>query len=156
MGYTPRLVTGVWVGNTDNSAMDRVAGPAARRRSGIASCWPRWTACLPSRSPSLRGARGGDVRRHRIATVGSLPRTHPVSFRRARPPRPPEQDLWQKVRIDKVTGKLATEFTPADLIEEKVFKVYPEPYRQWAEEHGIPQPPSEQSDVFTQEPNVRC
>jgi hypothetical protein len=26
VGYTPQLVTGVWVGNTDNSPMDRVAG----------------------------------------------------------------------------------------------------------------------------------
>jgi hypothetical protein len=58
------------------------------------------------------------------------------------------------VRIDRVTGLLATEFTPAEMIEERPFKIYPEPYRQWAEQHNIPQPPREQSDLFTSEPNA--
>jgi len=53
-----------------------------------------------------------------------------------------------------LTGKLATEFTPADAIEEKDFKVYPEQYRTWAEEHGIAQPPRDASDVYTFEPRV--
>ena len=56
--------------------------------------------------------------------------------------------------MDKLTGKLATEFTPAEAIEEKVFKIYPEQYRQWAEEHGIPQPPTDQSDVYTGDAQV--
>ncbi len=71
-----------------------------------------------------------------------------------RPPLPPEKDLYQRIRLDKTTGKLATEFTPAGAIEEKVFKVYPDEYRAWAEEHGIPQPPRDQSEAFQFAPNV--
>ena len=55
-----------------------------------------------------------------------------------RPPLSPEKDLYQIVRLDRNTGRLANEFTPPDTIEEKVFKIYPEPYRAWAEAHGIP------------------
>jgi hypothetical protein len=71
-----------------------------------------------------------------------------------RPPLPPEQDLYQIVRLDRASGKLATETTPEEMVEEKVFKLYPPEYRQWAEEHGIAQPPSDASDVFDFAPEV--
>ena len=155
VGYTPQLVTGVWVGNTDNSPMDRIAGA-----SGAAQIWNRFMLSAlegvpPAEFPAPPGVRMTEM----CADTGSqpseaCPERIQFPFAEARPPRPPEQDLWQKVRIDRVSGKLATEFTPAEAIEERVFKIYPEPYRQWAEENGIPQPPSEQSDVFTQEPNA--
>ncbi|NJN84642.1 MAG: hypothetical protein HC802_21720 [Caldilineaceae bacterium] len=53
-----------------------------------------------------------------------------------------------------MTGKLATEFTPANAIEEKDFKVYPLEHREWAIRNGIPQPPADESDVFTFEPEL--
>ena len=39
------------------------------------------------------------------------------------------------------TEDLANEFTPPDQIEERVYKIYPPQYREWALQHGIPQPP---------------
>jgi hypothetical protein len=62
--------------------------------------------------------------------------------------------LWQVVRLDRLTGKLATEHTPPDVVEERVYKVYPDEHRVWAEAHGIPQPPTEPSDVFTFAPRA--
>jgi hypothetical protein len=64
-------------------------------------------------------------------------------FAEDRPPLPKEKDLWQKLRVVRGTNELATEFTPADQIEERVFKVYPPEYRAWAEAHGMPQPPAD-------------
>ncbi len=58
------------------------------------------------------------------------------------------------MRLDKTTGRLANEFTPDENIEEKVFKVYPEPYRAWAEANGIPQPPVRPEDVFDFQPEL--
>jgi hypothetical protein len=71
-----------------------------------------------------------------------------------RPPLSADHDLYQKVRFDRNTGQLATEFTPKDAIEEKVFKIYPKEYRQWAEEHGIPQPPASPDEVFKDSPQL--
>ncbi len=155
VGYTPQLVTGVWVGNTDNSPMDRVAGA-----SGAAQIWNHFMLAALNDVPAANFSAPPGVRMTEIcADTGTLPSEAcperiQFPFADSQPPLPAEQDLWQKVRIDKVTGKLATEFTPPELIEEKVFKVYPEPYKQWAEENGIPQPPSEASDVFTSEPQA--
>jgi hypothetical protein len=50
-------------------------------------------------------------------------------FAENRPPRSQEQDLWQIVRLDRNTGQLATEYTPADAVEERVYKIYPPEYR---------------------------
>jgi hypothetical protein len=62
-------------------------------------------------------------------------------FAEDRPPLPPERDLWQRIRMQRDTNQLATNNTPPELVEERVFKVYPEPWRSWAEANGIPQPP---------------
>jgi hypothetical protein len=64
-------------------------------------------------------------------------------FAEDRPPLAKEKDLWQKLRMVRGTNELATEFTPADQVEERVFKIYPPEYRAWAEAHGMPQPPAD-------------
>ena len=46
-------------------------------------------------------------------------------FAEDRPPLPKEKDLWQKLRVVRGTNELATEYTPADQVEERVFKIYP-------------------------------
>jgi membrane peptidoglycan carboxypeptidase len=98
VGYTPSLVTGVWVGNNDNSAMNQsglsimVAGPI----------WHKLFEYYFSRTP-------------------------PEAFT---PPTPTESDkpvfrgLYRSgpiVKIDTISGKLATAYTPLDLIEELSF-----------------------------------
>jgi penicillin-binding protein 1C len=155
LGYTPQLVTGVWVGNSDNSEMRNISGI-----TGAAPIWNEFMRVALADQPPLDFTPPPGVRPFEIcAETGTLPseacperRTR--WFAEDRPPLPPEKDLYQRVKLDKITGKLATEFTPAEAIEEKVFKVYPEPYRQWAEEHGIPQPPTDQSDVYTGDAQV--
>ncbi|MFN3979768.1 MAG: hypothetical protein ACK4SA_05210, partial [Caldilinea sp.] len=64
-------------------------------------------------------------------------------FAEDRPPRPKEQDLWRRIRMVAGTDQLANEFTPPDQIEERIFKVYPLEYREWAIRNGIEQPPIE-------------
>lgn len=155
VGYTPQLVAGVWVGNTDNSPMDQVAGS-----SGAALVWNRFMNAALANTPVENFAPPPGIENVEICEdtgtqpSNACPQRIQFPFRADQPPLPPEQDLWQMLRIDRVSGKLATEFTPAEAIEERAFKVYPEEYRQWAEANGIPQPPSEQSDVFTSEPKV--
>ncbi|MBI3957220.1 MAG: transglycosylase domain-containing protein [Chloroflexi bacterium] len=156
IGYTPELVTGVWVGNASNAAMQNVSGVG-----GAGPIWNRFMQAALAATPASNFPVPVGVQQVEVcADTGTLP--SPACPEKAtrwfaadRPPLPPEADLWQIVKIDKVTGQRAGEFTPADLVEEKVFKVYPAEYREWAESHGIPQPPAEESSLFNFAPEVQ-
>lgn len=155
VGYTPQLVTSVWVGNADNSEMVNISGI-----TGAAPIWNEFMRFALANEPVVEFTPPPGVRQFEVcADTGTMPSPACPERRQRwyaedRPPLPPEKDLYQLVRLDRVTGKLANEFTPQDAIEERVFKIYPEQYRQWAEEHGIPQPPSDASDVFDFAPEV--
>jgi hypothetical protein len=51
--------------------------------------------------------------------------------------------LYQPYRLNQETGKLATLFTPLDLIEERVYFVPPPEAADWAAQIGLEQPPQE-------------
>ncbi len=98
IGYTPSLVTGVWVGNNNNTPMKNGA-------DGSKVAAPIWNEYM----------------------TYALKDTPPESFT---PPQPIQTDKdvlngkvgkEQKINIDSITGKLATEFTPKDLIVEKTY-----------------------------------
>ncbi len=155
VGYTPQLVAGVWIGNADNSEMVGLSGI-----SGAGPIWNQFMTAALAGEPGETFAPPPDVSQVEVcADTGvrfgpACPASRLEWFAGDRPPLPPEQDLYQIVRLDKLTGRLATEFTPDEAMEEKIFKVYPEKYRDWAEAHGIPQPPVDASDVFTFEPEL--
>ncbi len=98
MGYTPSLATGVWVGNSDNAAMKRGA-------DGSVVAAPIWNQFMKE-----------------------VLADKPVEYFNA----PPANDATKPVlrgeiagiapiKIDKASGKLATELTPPDYVEERVF-----------------------------------
>ena len=98
IGYTPSIVVGVWVGNNDNS-------------------------------PMKRGAAGGKVAApiwHKF--MAEATKSHPVErFRKFEREETGKDVLDGKsatssiVKIDKISGLLATEHTPEEAIEEKEF-----------------------------------
>ncbi len=99
MGYTPSLVAGVWAGNNDNKEMKRGA-------DGVYVAAPIWNAFMKK---ALKDT--------------------PVEY--FTQPKPTETDKpilkgeigpETIVRIDKLSGKLATEFTPPTYIVEKKFR----------------------------------
>ncbi|MFN2200635.1 MAG: PBP1A family penicillin-binding protein [Caldilineaceae bacterium] len=155
VGFTPQLVTGVWVGNADNSQMYDVSGV-----SGAGPIWHDFMSQALADEPALQFPVPDGVTRFEIcADTGALfgeacPESRYYYFANDRPPVSSEHDLYQIIRLDKETGRLATEFTPEGAVEEKIFKVYPEAYREWAEQHGIPQPPIDESDTFTFGPEL--
>jgi hypothetical protein len=53
-------------------------------------------------------------------------------------------NVWQKIKIDRTNGLLGSDLC-LDRVDEKIFAVYPPEARQWAIDHNIPQPPTEQS-----------
>ena len=142
VGYTPQLVTGVWVGNADNSPMQDVSGVA-----GAGPIWNQFMQAAHAGEPVAEFAPPPGVRPFEVCSdtgatpSDACPERRTWYFAEDRPPLPREKDLWQRVRMMRGTEEPANEFTPPDQIEERVFKTYPLQYREWAMQHGIPQPP---------------
>ncbi len=139
MGYTPDLAVGVWVGNADYTPMERAAGSV-----GAAPIWHEvMVAGLQGTAATSFVAPSGIQRVAVCAESGTLPsEACPAQredvFATGRGPLPAGYDLWHRVRIDRVTGQLATEFTPADRIETRDVMIFPEKYRAWAEARNLP------------------
>lgn len=146
IGYTPELVTGVWVGNADNSEMEHI--------SGISGAGPLWhnfmERALAGKPVQDFLVPPGMVRVEVCDESGLLPteycpadhRHQEVFLAEAVPTL--QDNVWQKIKIDRTNNLLGSDLCP-DLVDEIIFAVYPPDARQWASDHNIPQPPTEQS-----------
>jgi membrane peptidoglycan carboxypeptidase len=100
IGYTPSIVTGVWVGNNDNSAMK---GSAAG--GNVAA--PIWNEYM------RRSLEGSDVEGFSEYKKVDLPEKPMLNGK---------MGAENVVQIDRASGKLATSMTPPSFIEEKAFQ----------------------------------
>jgi len=157
VGYTPDLVTGVWVGNSDNSPMNDILGVA-----GAGQIWHAFMAgALANTPPSDFKVPSGVQQADVCALSAMLPtqacreNTLPIhGIRRdwfvPGVNMPTQADSWdQSVSVCKVNGKLVTPLVPDNAREDRVFAVLPEMVQAWGEAHGYPPPPTEDcSDVY--------
>lgn len=98
MGYTPSISVGVWVGNNDNKPM---------KKGGSALAGPIWNKFMIE---SLKILPSQSFEAPNINT--DLQTVKPIL-----------RGIWQgneSFFIDKISGKLATEFTPKESLEEKI------------------------------------
>ena len=97
VGYTPSLAVGAWAGNNDNTPMEKkVAGFIIA---------PLWNAFFNEAFKTIPDER--------------FPEPQPISPNL----KPVLRGIWyggDTYAIDKISGKLATQFTPSDLIENRV------------------------------------
>lgn len=144
VGYTPDLVTGVWVGNADTSPMVNL--------SGVSGAGPIWhdfmRTALMGKPETTFHQPPGLVRAEVCAPSGLLPtsacpRTQTELFLEGTVPTQPD-NLYQVFRLDSRTGQLADPNTPPEFLTEKVFLVLPPEAQDWARENGVPQLPSNQ------------
>ncbi|HEC22303.1 MAG TPA: penicillin-binding protein [Chloroflexi bacterium] len=150
IGYTPQIVTGVWVGNTDNSPM--VDLPA------IVGAAPIWHAIMEYAHRDLpveTWERPPDIVEMTVCqTSGLLPTpycpTRQEIFRQGTEPTTYDT-IYQPFLVNRETGLLATVYTPPDLVEERVYMVLPPEAADWVREAGIPQPPTEYDTVLAPE-----
>lgn len=121
MGYTPSLAVGVWAGNNDNTPMKYGA-------DGVYVAAPMWNEFIKqayAKKQEIRlAARQAKSNNQETKNYFDLPE-QPESFN------PPElivanKDVLNgnfataiKVKIDKASGKLATEMTPPNMVEER-------------------------------------
>lgn len=159
VGFTPQLITGVWVGNSDNSPMENTPGS-----KGAAPIWNAFMSYALQDEPLEGwGQPQGITHMTVCATSGLLPTqwcpTRTEYFVSGTEPTTPDT-IYQAVRINRETGKLATVFTPPELVEEKVFTVLPPEAADWlvtlseSELERWPQPPTEYDAVQGQIPGT--
>ncbi|MBM4424106.1 MAG: penicillin-binding protein [Chloroflexi bacterium] len=149
LGFTPQIAAGVWVGNTDSTPMEKVTG-----LTGAAPIWraimiyatqslpplgwdeppgiTHMTVCYPSGLLPTRDCQ---------STVNEIfiPGTEPVNF----------DNIWQAFQVNRETGKLATVYTPPELIENRVYEILPPEAADWVRLAGLPQPPIEYDTIYT-------
>ncbi|MFH1927872.1 MAG: PBP1A family penicillin-binding protein [Chloroflexota bacterium] len=149
VGYTPDLVTGVWVGNSDNSAMEKVSGSR-----GAGPIWHNFMEAALAQRPVRDFVRpDGIVTAEVCAVSGQLP-TEDCPEKRteifAEGTEPTEPcSVHRKLRICTVTGLLATEFCPDNVVEEVYYETYPDDFRGWMEEQGLLLPPDQSCTLHT-------
>jgi 1A family penicillin-binding protein len=158
VGFTPQLVAGVWVGNNNNSPM--VAGSA-----GAMAAAPIWNKFMKgalegqSVEQFVRPTQIKDITVDKLSNklpTDNSPETITDIFADWQVPKE-RDDIHLKIKIDKFTGKKATDDCPVAFTEEKTFtnlrSEVPEnpnwenPVRDAAKEYGITidYPPSETS-----------
>ena len=98
IGYTPSLVTGVWVGNNDNSPMKRGAGGSAV----AAPIWNKYMRSALANTP-VENFTAPDL------PPSAKPIINGIGF------------AEKKIKIDKYSGLLADENTPESAIIEKTY-----------------------------------
>ncbi|MCB9419291.1 MAG: transglycosylase domain-containing protein [Ardenticatenaceae bacterium] len=146
IGYTPQLVTGVWVGNSDNRAMAGVTGI-----SGAAPIWQAVMAwALQDEPVAIWAQPPGMVETAVCDTSGLLatdicPTDTELFIQGTQPT--VYDTIYQEFAVNRETGRLATIYTPSGLVENRIYKVYPEAAAAWAEENGIEQPPTEYDTI---------
>jgi membrane peptidoglycan carboxypeptidase len=152
LGYTPDLVTGVWVGNADYTPMINT--------SGLSGAAPIWSQFMQAAVPYVSGGNPtpfsrppGIVDKVICAISGTEPSNwckeqRSEIFAADQPPLPPGQDLYRKTTLDTWTGLEASNACNEFTQEQDVINTGGDPWagpwlksgagKDWLEEHGIP------------------
>jgi hypothetical protein len=146
IGYAPQLATGVWVGNSDNAPMRDLSGA-----KGAAPIWQAFMAWALQNEPAQGWARPSGILEMQVCDIsGLLPTPHcpRVTDYFIMGTQPTTYDnIFQEFRLNRATGRLATIYTPPELIETRIYPVYPDQAADWARENGIERPPSEYDTI---------
>jgi penicillin-binding protein 1C len=137
VGYTPSLVVGVWVGNSDYQAMQDVNG-----LTGAAPIWQETIRAILQNRPAEAFIRPPDILQLNVCTYsGLLPtslcdKTHLEWFIPGTQPNRSDT-VYRQVWIDPATGLLANASTPLDRRSQVVVLDLPPTAQRWAHSQGI-------------------
>lgn len=134
VAYTPTLVTVGWSGNADGSPMNS-SGEAYYT---IAPIWKNYMTKVLSRLEPTEWVRPAGIKEIAISKAsGKLPSEFTPSemirteiFADFAVPTE-KDDAYQTLEIETVTGRLATEYSPADSVEERSYRVHKEDWANW-------------------------
>ena len=155
LGYTPDLVTGVWVGNADYTPMVNT--------TGLTGAAPIWSSFMQYAVPIVSGGAPTPfsvppgIVQMAICSVSGAEASqscrsgqHNEYFASDQPPLPPSQDLLRRVNIDTWTGLIGGNACQEFVKDENVMNVSDKWARQWLrsgagrdwlESHDMPRNP---------------
>ena len=156
VGYTPQLAVGVWVGYPIS------IDPAPISPMISAGLWNAVTKYALLETPSVEwDIPSGILEVDVCDPSGLLPTIDcpTVVSEVFIPGNEPDQldNLYRSVEINRLTGRLATVFTPPENIDEQIFLSIPPEALAWARENNFPLPPETYDVLFipeNQNPNV--
>jgi len=152
LGASPQIAVGVWVGNADNTSMEHVSGSigaspifhdimAYAHQNLPVETWEEPDGMTQRVVCYESGLLATDICQHRYNEI-FIAGTEPKDY----------DNFWQAFEINKLNGKLATPYTPPDLIERRVYPVFPPIAQDWAKEQAelgkIALPPTEYDNTF--------
>lgn len=147
IGYTPQRLAGIWMGVDIQDARTLPHNLSASLWHAIMQYATR---ALPAESwtipPGVKTVRvcdpSGLIPTENCPTIVTevfLEENLPTQF----------DNLYRKFQINRETGKLATVFTPPELIEERVFLSLPAEALSWAQANQLPVPPDTYDAIYT-------
>ena len=154
MGYNPQIAVGVWVGNSDYTAMDAMWGGR-----GAAPIWHDIMEYALKPLPVVDFTEPPGIEWVTVdAESGLLPGPYTRStvkevFIAGHQPTTVD-NMHREFAICRASGKLATNYCPLEEIERQVFTLYPPQASDWVRLTNQPQPPTEYCDVHG--PNLRA
>jgi 1A family penicillin-binding protein len=154
IGYTPDLVSGVWVGNADNTPMEQVYGSR-----GAGPIWHDFMEEALRDRPVLEFDVPEGMETAQICPISGKLHTDKCPLARTElfvagtAPKEP-CDVHVDVQICAASGRRASEFCPQSVVRTQYFESYPPEYRTWAEANGKPQPPADVCHIHTRPPRV--
>jgi penicillin-binding protein 1C len=138
VGYTPSLVVGVWVGNSDYQAMQDVNG-----LTGAAPIWQETIRAILQNRPVENFVRPADLLQLNVCTYSGLlatalcDKTHLEWFIPGTQPTQPD-NVYQQAWVDSASGRLANQATPLDQRRQVTVVDIPPAAQRWAHSQGIP------------------
>ena len=155
IGYTPQLVTGVWVGNAD--------GAPTWNLTGMRGATPIWNAFMEAAladTEALEFVMPDDMEEVEVCTrTGMLPtpycgETYEEVFLKDNTPKVVD-NIFAPFRVHAPTGLRAGPNVPESQTEVRVFMAVPEEAREWAEEEeGVELAPTEVYNAPPDDPVV--
>ena len=137
VGYTPDLVVGVWVGNTDYAPMREVNG-----LTGAAPIWHQFIRTALTGRPERQFVRSDGLVQSEVCALSGLLPTAECPYRRlewfiegTEPSQP--DTLYRQVLVDTLTGRLADTKSPPDHVKSMTVLDLPPAARSWARAEGL-------------------
>lgn len=142
VGFTPELVVGVWMGNENPDSPSEGAVP----QKAAAALWHAIIQYATQDFPATGWQMPPGITQMDVCNPsGMLPTSQCPSivneiFLSGQEPTQPDT-LYQSYQINRETGRLATVFTPPELIEERTYLNIPPEAAAWAQSAGLEAPP---------------
>jgi len=151
VGYTPQLVVSVWVGRS--SSVETSAGLRPLDPELAAALWHAVLQFALRGQPAEAWKAPVGVSQVMVCDPSGLLPTADcpsvVSEVFLTGSEPVQADyLYQRVQVNRETGRLATVFTPADLIEERLYLRLPPQAYAWAARAGLAVPPDDYDVLY--------